>query len=68
RYFQTMKEGAQHEAVPFSNNVNPVGILQRLGKTDVVHTKDNVVQYFKANTDDEGKCRCVMQNLRSERP
>ncbi|KAK0481168.1 hypothetical protein EDD18DRAFT_1113019 [Armillaria luteobubalina] len=55
RYFQTVKEGAQHEAVPFSNDVDPVGILQWLGKTDVVHTEDNVVQYFKANTDDEGK-------------
>ncbi|KAK0484114.1 hypothetical protein EDD18DRAFT_1112166 [Armillaria luteobubalina] len=57
QYFWTMKEGAQHEAIPFSNNVDPVGILQRLGKTDVVHTEDNVVQYFKANTDDEGKRR-----------
>ncbi|KAK0505440.1 hypothetical protein EDD18DRAFT_1046825, partial [Armillaria luteobubalina] len=57
RYFQTAKEGAQHEAIPFSDDVNPVGILQHLGKMDVVHTKDNVVQYFKAHTDDEGKCR-----------
>ncbi|KAK0488260.1 hypothetical protein EDD18DRAFT_1359525 [Armillaria luteobubalina] len=57
RYFWTMKEGTQHEAVPFSNDVDPVGILQWLGNTDVVHTKDNAIQYFKANTDDKGKHR-----------
>ncbi|KAK0473082.1 hypothetical protein IW261DRAFT_1423864 [Armillaria novae-zelandiae] len=57
RYFRAMKEGGQHKAVPFSNDVDPIGILQRLGKTDVVHTEDNVVQYFKAQTDDEGKRR-----------
>ncbi|KAK0493796.1 hypothetical protein EDD18DRAFT_1356273 [Armillaria luteobubalina] len=57
RYFRTMKEGAQHEAVPFSDDVKPVGILQCLGKIDVVHTKDNIVQYFKAHTDNEGKRR-----------
>ncbi|KAK0479775.1 hypothetical protein IW261DRAFT_1336601 [Armillaria novae-zelandiae] len=57
RYFRTVKEGAQHEAVPFSNDVDPVGILQRLGKTDMVHTEDNVVQYFKAHTNDKGKRR-----------
>ncbi|KAK0460837.1 hypothetical protein IW261DRAFT_1633520 [Armillaria novae-zelandiae] len=57
QYFRTVKEGAQHEAIPFSNDVDPVGILQRLGKTDMVHTEDNIVQYFKAHTDDEGKRR-----------
>ncbi|KAK0462185.1 hypothetical protein IW261DRAFT_1628710 [Armillaria novae-zelandiae] len=64
RYFRTVKEGAQHEAVPFSNDVDPVGILQRLGKTDMVHTEDNVVQYFKAHTDDEGKRRPQLFRIR----
>ncbi|KAK0502547.1 hypothetical protein EDD18DRAFT_1100960 [Armillaria luteobubalina] len=57
QYFQIVKEGAQHEAVPFSDDVDPAGILQHLGKRDMVHSEDNVVQYFKAQTDDEGKCR-----------
>ncbi|KAK0496576.1 hypothetical protein EDD18DRAFT_1105682 [Armillaria luteobubalina] len=57
RYFCAMKEGRQHKAVPFNKDVNPVGILQHLGKTDVVHTEDNVVQYFKAQSNDKGKCR-----------
>ncbi|KAK0482474.1 hypothetical protein IW261DRAFT_1562162 [Armillaria novae-zelandiae] len=57
RYFRMAKEGGQYEAIEFSKDVDPVGILQRLGKTDVAHTEDNEVQYFKANVDDEGKRR-----------
>ncbi|KAK0465777.1 hypothetical protein IW261DRAFT_1574768 [Armillaria novae-zelandiae] len=57
RYFQTAKEGGQYEAITFDKDVDPVGILQRLAKTDVAHTEANVVQYFKANVDDEGKRR-----------
>ncbi|KAK0464105.1 hypothetical protein IW261DRAFT_1575314 [Armillaria novae-zelandiae] len=57
RYFRTAKEGGQYEAITFDKDVDPVGILQRLAKTDVAHTEDNVVQYFKANVDDEGKRR-----------
>ncbi|KAK0459886.1 hypothetical protein IW261DRAFT_1578257 [Armillaria novae-zelandiae] len=55
--YQGFPEGVQHEAVPFSNDIDPVGILQCLGKTDMVHTEDNVVQYFKAHTNDKGKHR-----------
>ena len=57
RYFRTVKEGDHHEEVEFSKDVNPVGILQRLAKNDLVHTEENVVQYFKSNTDEEGKRR-----------
>ncbi|KAK0477100.1 hypothetical protein IW261DRAFT_1421309 [Armillaria novae-zelandiae] len=57
QYFRTTKEGSQHEAVAFSKDVDPVRILQRLGKTDMAHTEDNEVQYFKANIDSEGRRR-----------
>lgn len=55
RYFRPAKEGSQHEAIEFSKDVDPVGILQHLGKNNVVHTEDNEVQYFKSLVDDEGK-------------
>ncbi|KAK0460871.1 hypothetical protein IW261DRAFT_1317333, partial [Armillaria novae-zelandiae] len=57
RYFRTAKEGSQYEVITFDKDIDPVGILQRLAKTDMAHTEDNVVQYFKANVNDEGKRR-----------
>ncbi|KAK0482167.1 hypothetical protein EDD18DRAFT_1112662 [Armillaria luteobubalina] len=59
QYFRMAKEGGQYEAITFDKDIDPVGILQQLAKTDVAHTEDNEVQYFKANVDDEGKWRCM---------
>ncbi|KAK0435847.1 hypothetical protein EV421DRAFT_1908344 [Armillaria borealis] len=57
RYFRTQKEGGQHKEVIFSKDVDPVGILQRLAKNDLIHTEENEMQYFKRHVDDEGKRR-----------
>ncbi|KAK0502615.1 hypothetical protein EDD18DRAFT_1065268 [Armillaria luteobubalina] len=59
RYFQMAKEGGQYKAIEFHKDIDPVGILQWLGKTDMAHTKDNEVQYFKANIDNKGKQQCM---------
>lgn len=61
QYFWPVKEGSQHEAIEFSKDVDPVGILQHLGKNNVVHTEDNNVQYFKSLVDNEGKRRYVRE-------
>ncbi|KAK0225734.1 hypothetical protein IW262DRAFT_1294102 [Armillaria fumosa] len=53
----TVKEGGQYKAITFNKDIDPVGILQWIAKTDMAHTEDNKVQYFKANVDDEGKWR-----------
>ncbi|KAK0471418.1 hypothetical protein IW261DRAFT_1425226 [Armillaria novae-zelandiae] len=55
--FPAFTEGGQYEVITFDKDVDPVGILQWLAKTDMAHTEDSVVQYFKANVDDEGKQR-----------
>ncbi|KAK0224908.1 hypothetical protein EDD85DRAFT_959174 [Armillaria nabsnona] len=57
QYFCNAKDGTQHEAIEFSKDVDPVGILQRLGKSNVMHMEDNKVQYFKSHVDEEGRRR-----------
>ncbi|KAK0432413.1 hypothetical protein EV421DRAFT_1910923 [Armillaria borealis] len=57
RYFRTQRDGSQHEEVTFSKDVDPVGILQRLARNDLIHTEENEVQYFKSHVDEEGKRR-----------
>ncbi|SJL08157.1 uncharacterized protein ARMOST_11520 [Armillaria ostoyae] len=57
RYFCTLKDGAHQEEVPFSKDVDPVGILQRLARNDLIHTEENEVQYFKSSVDEDGKRR-----------
>ncbi len=56
-YFCTVKDRDHHKEVAFSKDVDPVGILQRLAKNDLVHTEENEVQYFKSSVDEEGKRR-----------
>ncbi|KAK0485403.1 hypothetical protein EDD18DRAFT_1361089 [Armillaria luteobubalina] len=70
QYFQMAKEGGQYKAIKFHKDIDPVGILQWLGKTDMAHTKDNEVQYFKANIDNKGfnepdpNCSGLVMSLR----
>ncbi|KAK0434677.1 uncharacterized protein EV420DRAFT_1282447, partial [Desarmillaria tabescens] len=48
------------EDMPFSPDVDPMGILAKIAQQKWVHTEDNEVGYFRGLIDEAGKKRYVM--------
>jgi hypothetical protein len=55
RYFTDRHDKADHDVVPFNQNVDPDGILQDAMATDFVHLDENEVVYFELTSDDTNK-------------
>lgn len=55
RYFTWKDSKVRSPAVPFTNNVDPFGVLSSMAGNDYEHTKDNEVLYRSCIMGDDGK-------------
>lgn len=55
RFFTKEEDVSDGERMEFSDEVDPHNLLLEVGTNDrLVHTQENVVQYFERRTDDDG--------------
>jgi len=47
RYFTVRKDAPKEPNLPFSQGVDPEGTLLKLRKHDLIHGRDNKVEYMK---------------------
>ncbi len=57
RYFRRISADEGDVAIPFFKEVDPKGILADMTHPDLVHTEENMVQYFRSSIGEEGKRR-----------
>jgi hypothetical protein len=57
RYLTPKRDAQNMEHVPFTEAVDPRGILEAMAKSDYVHGDENVVHYYTYNIDVEGNKR-----------
>ncbi|KAK0443715.1 uncharacterized protein EV420DRAFT_1649184 [Desarmillaria tabescens] len=59
RYFRPWNN-SNKEDIPFSPDIDPMGILAKIAQQKWVHTEDNEVGYFRGLIDEAGKKRYMM--------
>ncbi|KAK0457946.1 uncharacterized protein EV420DRAFT_1764467 [Desarmillaria tabescens] len=57
RYFRLRNSTNDEEGIPFSNDVDPAGILAKIVQRKWIHTEDNEVRYYRGVMDERGKKR-----------
>ncbi|PBK69293.1 hypothetical protein ARMSODRAFT_843333, partial [Armillaria solidipes] len=55
RFFRPRRKSEQEDGVPLTEDIDPNGVLARLAGTNLIHTEDNVVKYFRGMLDGKKK-------------
>lgn len=54
RYFTSRRDAADGTHIPFTEIVDPRGILEEMAKANYIHMEENEVRYYRSQTDEEG--------------
>jgi hypothetical protein len=57
RYLTPRRDAPNAEHIPFTEVIDPHGILEKMTKSDYIHTEENVVHYYSCYMDEDGKKR-----------
>ncbi|TFK59912.1 hypothetical protein BDN72DRAFT_780099, partial [Pluteus cervinus] len=57
RYFTRRKDGPLMKPVPFDQDVDPRGFLSRATNSQIIHTEENKVKYFRREKDTNTEVR-----------
>ena len=57
RYFTQKRDNPNASSIPFSHEIDPLGILTAVAGETYIHTEDNVVNFYKRTTDSDGDYR-----------
>ena len=60
RYFTPKRDAPGTPHLPFTNAVDPYGILEKMVGSDYVHAEESEVYYYTLCVDEEGTKRCVI--------
>jgi hypothetical protein len=57
RYFTPKRDAPQMVHIPFTNAVDPHGILEEMAKSNYIHGEENIVRYYNCHVNEEGNRR-----------